>query len=69
VGSTDEEKVECGQEEHSAVAAEEGSNLAQAIGKKRRKKARKERVKIKKREEAERIAADFRSTMSTDKTY
>jgi hypothetical protein len=48
VGSTDEEKVECGQEEQSAVAAEEGRNLAQAIRKKRRKKARKERVKIKK---------------------
>jgi hypothetical protein len=39
------------------------------MGKKRRRKARTERVKRKKREDSERLAADFRSTMSTDKTY
>ncbi len=68
VGNTDEEEVET-EEGQSAVAAEEGSNSAQTIGKKRRRKTSKQRVKIKKRDESERIATEFRSRMSTDKTY
>ena len=69
VGCTDVEEVESGHEEQNAAAVAEGSNPAQAMGKKRGKKARKERVKIKKREDSEWLAADFRSTMSTDETY
>lgn len=70
-GGADGEDGEEEQEGESAVAEAPGATVG-AVGKKRRKKARKARQKLKNREEEEvsmQNVANFRLTMSMDKTY